>query len=139
MPITSAATSMSRIAIHERPMAPRTRLRAAKAKTQTKPSTSRYFSAGESTSHPKIASGGALTEPEDESCVNHLMRAKAQSRKNCAASVATARWEPLDAKARQAEEDAHERRGEPGEHEDDEEVQVRDAHRGCRPRRRPPP
>ncbi len=36
-----------------------------------------------------------LTEPDAESLVNHLMRRKAQSTKNCAASVATARYRPL--------------------------------------------
>jgi len=36
-----------------------------------------------------------LTEPDDESLVNHLMRRNAQSMKNCAASVATARYRPL--------------------------------------------
>ena len=48
MPITSAATSMSRMAIHERPMAPRVRLRATSAKTQTMASTKRYFCTGDS-------------------------------------------------------------------------------------------
>ena len=35
------------------------------------------------------------TEPEGESLVNHLMRRNIQSAKNCAASVATARYRPL--------------------------------------------
>src|SRR5450432_2439692 len=91
MPITSAATSMSRIAIHDRPMAPRVRFFAASANTHTIARTKRYFCIGVSIGIPNIASGGALTDPEDESLVNHLMRAKAQSMKNCAASVATAR------------------------------------------------
>ena len=56
-----------------------------------KASTKRYFWAGPCTTYPKISSGGALTDPEDELFVNHAMRMKAQSRKNCAASVATAR------------------------------------------------
>ena len=35
------------------------------------------------------------TEPDGESLVNHLMRRNIQSLKNCAASVATARYRPL--------------------------------------------
>ncbi len=46
IPITSAATSMSRVAIHARPIAPRVRLRAMSAKTQTIASTRRYCCTG---------------------------------------------------------------------------------------------
>ena len=46
MPITSAATSMSRTAIHERPTLPRAMFFAASAITATIDSTSRYFAAG---------------------------------------------------------------------------------------------
>lgn len=35
------------------------------------------------------------TEPEDEWLVSHFTRRKSQSLKNCAASVATARYSPL--------------------------------------------
>ena len=35
------------------------------------------------------------TEPEGESLVSHLMRKNIQSLKNCAASVATARYRPF--------------------------------------------
>ena len=62
-----------------------------RAKRHVIASTSRYFSVGVSTRKPKIVSGGAATEPEGALFVNHPMRAKAQSAKNCAASVATAR------------------------------------------------
>ena len=48
-----------------------------------------------STSMPANDRLATLTEPEAESLVNHLMRRKAQSQKNCAASVATARYRPL--------------------------------------------
>ena len=44
---------------------------------------------------PKTLRLATDTEPDDESLVNHLMRRKAQSTKNCAASVATARYRPL--------------------------------------------
>src|SRR5438552_9044701 len=46
IPITSAATSMSRVAIHERPIAPRVRLRATSAPRHTNASTKRYCCAG---------------------------------------------------------------------------------------------
>ena len=46
IPITSAATSMSRMAIHARPIAPRTRFFASRANTHTKESTRKYFSTG---------------------------------------------------------------------------------------------
>jgi hypothetical protein len=45
MPITSAATSMSRTAIHERPALPRAMFLAASASTATIDSTSRYLAA----------------------------------------------------------------------------------------------
>ena len=46
MPITSAATSMSRTAIHERPVLLRAMFLAASAITATIASTSRYFDCG---------------------------------------------------------------------------------------------
>ena len=46
MPITSAATSMSRTAIHDRPMLLRAMFFAASAITHDDHSTSRYFDAG---------------------------------------------------------------------------------------------
>ena len=52
MPITSAATSMSRIAIHERPRWPRTRFFATSVKTASTPSRKRYFCTGVSTFQP---------------------------------------------------------------------------------------
>ena len=91
MPITSAATSMSRVAIHDRPTAPRVRFFARSANTDTIESTSRYFSAGPWIGCPKSSSGGAATEPDEESLVNQPTRENSQSRKNCAASVVTAR------------------------------------------------
>src|ERR1041384_742004 len=95
MPITAAATSMSRIAIHSRPMALRTRFFVSRANTHTKHRQKRYLAAGDSIGMPATDNAPALTEPEEESLVNHLMRRKAQSTKNCAASVATARYRPL--------------------------------------------
>ena len=82
---------MSRIAIHSRPMWPRTRFFASSAKTITKARQKRYFCTGVSIGQPNTCSPPTLTEPDDESFVNHLMRRNAQSVKNCAASVATAR------------------------------------------------
>ena len=43
MPTSSAAMSMSRIAIQDRPMRERARLRAIQASAMTKASTNRYF------------------------------------------------------------------------------------------------
>ena len=95
MPITAAATSMSRIAIHSRPIALRTRFFASSPNTARKPRHSRYFCAGDSIGTPNTFRPATLTEPDEESLVNHLMRRNAQSVKNCAASVATARYRPL--------------------------------------------
>ena len=96
MPITAAATSMSRIAIHSRPMWLRTRFLASSANTATKPRQNRYFCGRRYRSvQPKTFSSATPTEPDDELLVNHLMRRNAQSKKNCAASVATARYRPL--------------------------------------------
>ena len=44
---------------------------------------------------PNTLRPATLTEPDEELLVNHWMRRKAQSVKNCAASVATARYSPL--------------------------------------------
>ena len=95
MPITAAATSMSRIAIHCRPMALRTRFLAISANTHTTVSTNRYLVTGDSIGTPNTSRRAMLTEPDDELLVNQPMRRKAQSVKNCAASVATARYRPL--------------------------------------------
>ena len=46
MPITDAATSMSRTAIHARPTELRTMFFAARARTVTMASVNRYFAAG---------------------------------------------------------------------------------------------
>ena len=91
MPITLAATSMSRIAIHSRPIAPRTRFLARTAKITTTARQKRYFCSGVSIGIPNTCKPDTLTEPDAESLVNHWMRRNAQSTKNCAASVATAR------------------------------------------------
>ncbi|MNT70875.1 hypothetical protein D3C72_2093100 [compost metagenome] len=66
MPMTEAATSMSRIAIHWRPMAPRTRFLASRLKITTRTSTNRYFSMALCTGRPKAVSGGTDTLPDDE-------------------------------------------------------------------------
>ena len=95
MPITAAATSMSRIAIHSRPIWLRTRFLTTSANSATKPRQNRYFSAGVSMVQPSSDNSPTLTDPDDELLVNHLMRRNAQSQKNCAASVATARYRPL--------------------------------------------
>ena len=130
MPITSAATSMSRVAIHERPIAPRVRFFATSAKTHTKASTRRYFSTGAvDRCSPKSSSGGAVTEPEDESLVNHLMRANSPVEEELRGERGHREVEALDAQARDAEEHAHQRRARARQQEDHEQVQVRDAHR----------
>ncbi len=54
MPITLAATSMSRMAIHSRPIAPRTRFLASRPNTTTKLRHSRYFCAGVSKLKPAM-------------------------------------------------------------------------------------
>ncbi|MNV59022.1 hypothetical protein D3C71_1514220 [compost metagenome] len=94
MPITEAATSMSRIAIQLRPVALRTRFLASRPSTHSRPRHSRYFSAGVSMAQPPIDSWPALTEPDEELLVTQGARLASQSMKNCAASVATARYRP---------------------------------------------
>ena len=91
MPITAAATSMSRIAIHSRPMALRTRFLASSAITASTPRQNRYLLVALSIGRPNTCRLDTDTEPEGVSMVNHLMRRNIQSAKNCAASVATAR------------------------------------------------
>ena len=93
--MTAAATSMSRMAIHSRPMWLRTRFLASTAKTMSSAKHSRYFSIGVSMGMPSTLRPDTDTEPDAELLVNHLTRKKAQSTKNCAASVATARYRPL--------------------------------------------
>ncbi len=66
MPITSAATSMSRIAIQLRPMCPRTRFLAASVSTTAIVSTNRYRSRGDSIVQPNISIGAVDTEPDGE-------------------------------------------------------------------------
>jgi hypothetical protein len=73
----------------------RTRFLASSAKSTTKPRQNRYLSTGVSIFQPSRLRPDTLTDPDDELLVNHLMRRKAQSVKNCAASVATARYRPL--------------------------------------------
>src|SRR5665647_3706243 len=91
MPITAAATSISRIAIHSRPTAPRTRFLASKANTTRIDRQNKYLEVGLSIGKPNTCKLDTETEPEGASLVNHLMRKNIQSLKNCAASVATAR------------------------------------------------
>ena len=98
MPITAAATSMSRMAIHSRPMALRTRFLAASATSASSVRQNRYLATSPSSDRPKKLRSGTATEPEALSSVNHLMRRNIQSAKNCAASVATARYRPLTRK-----------------------------------------
>ena len=76
-------------------MAERTMFLAASVSTTTMPSTNQYLSTGRSMTQPNSSIGEVDTEPDGELLVNHLMRMNAQSRKNCAASVATARYRPL--------------------------------------------
>jgi hypothetical protein len=64
MPITAAATSMSRIAIHSRPMALRTRFLASSASTTRKPRQNRYLETGLSIVQPSTCMLDTDTEPE---------------------------------------------------------------------------
>src|SRR3954464_8650253 len=91
MPITAAATAMSRIAIHSRPMALRTRFLASSAMITRMARQNQYLEVALSAGRPKTCSELTDTEPEGESFTSHLMRRNIQSEKNCAASVATAR------------------------------------------------
>ncbi|MDT4834870.1 hypothetical protein FQZ97_685200 [compost metagenome] len=86
---------MSRIAIHSRPMAERTRFFASNANTTRKARQNRYFCSGVSMDRPNTCRLDTETEPEALLLVNQPMRRNAQSQKNCAASVATARYRPL--------------------------------------------
>jgi len=95
MPITAAATSMSRMAIHSRPIAPRTRFLASMATTTSRVRQNRYLLMALSMGMPSTCRLFTDTEPESELLVNHLMRRNIQSLKNCAASVATARYRPF--------------------------------------------
>ena len=69
--MTSTATSMSRTAIHERPTVERTMFLAIRAMTATMPSTSRYFSCGESNLKPRISICCAVITPDELLLVNH--------------------------------------------------------------------
>jgi len=86
---------MSRIAIQDRPMRERAMLRAIQASAMTKASTNRYFASllavAPVTWKPKTLRGGADGTPEIELLTNHGTLTNSQSRKNCAARVATAR------------------------------------------------
>ena len=66
MPITAAATSMSRIAIHSRPTAPRTRFLASKAITANMTRQNRYLASGVSSAMPNTCRLETDTEPEVE-------------------------------------------------------------------------
>ncbi len=65
MPMISAAMSMSRVAIHIRPMRPRTRFFAASAVSVSSPRDNKYRPAGLSKDRPRMRSGGAETDPDD--------------------------------------------------------------------------
>ena len=98
MPITAAATSMSRMAIHSRPMALRTKFLANTPNTTKKIKQKVYFSSGVLMGMPKTCMSATEAVPDAESLVNHLTRKKAQSQKNCAAKVATAKYKPFTRK-----------------------------------------
>ncbi len=95
MPITAAATSMSRMAIHSRPMWERTKFLANSAKTVNMPKQNKYLSTGESMVQLKIWRLETATEPLGVLLVNQPILRNAQSQKNCAASVATAKYKPF--------------------------------------------
>ena len=89
---------MSRMAIHSRPIALRTRFLASKPNTTKNTKQKVYFSYGVLMGMPNTCKSATEAVPEAESLVNHLMRRKAQSQKNCAASVATAKYKPFTRK-----------------------------------------
>ena len=89
---------MSRMAIHSRPMAERTRFLASRPKTTRKPKAKRYFSTGVLMTQPITCKSDTATEPDELLLVNQPIRLKAQSQKNCAAKVATARYKPFTRK-----------------------------------------
>src|SRR5574343_1167124 len=91
MPITEAATSMSRTAIQARPVDERTMFLAASAITTTMESTSRYFSTGVFSSCPKMISFWVEITPDDELFDSQGNLVRHQTMKNWAARVATAR------------------------------------------------
>src|SRR5215470_38297 len=91
MPMISAATSMSLVAIHARPIRPRTRFLATAANSTRIDRHSRYFLTGVSKVSSNSVTGGAVMDPDEELLVNHATRLNIQSTKNCAARVATAR------------------------------------------------
>src|SRR5258708_31890565 len=96
MPMMSAAMSISRIAIHERPKRPRIKFFAARARMPTKLSVKRYLTTGlasapVTSNAPKTARGGALMTPEALYLVNQGNLLNSKMRKNCEASVTTAR------------------------------------------------
>ena len=64
MPITSAATSMSRTAIHERPTFPRAMFLAASAITVTIDKTRIYLAAGVMNGYPRITTCCAVITPD---------------------------------------------------------------------------
>jgi len=75
-------------------MALRTRFLASSAMTASTARQNRYLLAALSSGRPNTCRLDTATEPEGVSSVNHLMRRNIQSAKNCAASVATARYRP---------------------------------------------
>src|SRR3954465_12398195 len=95
MPITAAATSMSRMAIHSRPIALRTRFFAARPRTVGVARQNQYLLAALSIGIPNTCRPDTPIDPEGESLVSHFTRRNLQSAKNWAASVATARYKPF--------------------------------------------
>ena len=89
---------MSRMAIHPRPMAERTKFLASKPKTTRNDKQNKYFSTGVPTGKPITLKVDTETEPEALLLVNQPMRRNAQSQKNCAAKVATAKYKPFTRK-----------------------------------------
>src|SRR5260370_18158811 len=91
MPMISGGTSIARVAIHTRPMRPRTIFFAITANNTRIARHSRYFLTGLSKVRLNSVIGGAVMEPDGALLANHATRLNTQSRKNCAARVATAR------------------------------------------------
>jgi hypothetical protein len=107
MPITAAATSMSRMAIHSRPMAPRTRFLASRASTSIARQ-NRYLLVALSMGMPSTCR--LLTDTEPEAVVGEPLDAQEHPvAEELRGQRGHGQVQALDAQAGQAEQDAEER------------------------------
>src|SRR5258706_13352699 len=95
MPMISAATSISRVAIQVRPMRPRTRFFATTANSTRIPRHSRYFSSAESKVKAKNVIGGAGMGTHAGVLGDQATPLKNPPTRNSPAGGGTPRGEPL--------------------------------------------